>query len=577
MGNARNFVEQWLDGGMSRKKVEKQRTRWSVKHDRFDRKALDQVTDAVPEFQVNARQLARLAPESGETLFGDAFHALYKAIIEQTPLDEMRATHLVNHAVMEEVLGGDEGGLPEYEKLWRLTASDKVGAAQADIKLRPHLEEILDRMQDEQKLANDLQQQMDEHDDLASAMLEMLDQQAGRGSQGEGEGEEGEGQVVPGDGASEGLSDSELQSQIEKIQKQIRELEQQMVDTADQLDQGLEQGQADTRMALSQGMDEAIDEINAHEDASMMFGEDPGALRHLDPEKRIRIAESMESEKFRQIARLLGKMLPRAMGEQCKKVERIPEEIVSVTTGNDLSRVLPMELIDMVNPLTRILALKRYRDREMMQYRMQGTERLAQGDIVLCEDGSGSMSGAREIFAKALSITLMKIAKEQGRAFAGIHFGSRSEITTFEFENKGGAWASESKVKRTTEGRYANRYPDMEMDYIEGVINFAELFYGGGTDFETPLAKALSILQAQHDKYGATRGDLVFITDGMCVVSPEFLKNFLAERDRLDFRVWGMVIGAPVMEPLISICNGDTFQLTDLTDGSEIDTLFQRM
>jgi uncharacterized protein with von Willebrand factor type A (vWA) domain len=922
VGNARDFIEQWLDGGMSRKKVEKLKTRWSVEHDRFDRKALDQVTDAVPEFQVNARQLSRVAPESGETLFGDAFHALYKAIVKQNPLDGMRATHLVNHAVMEQVLGGGEdGGLPEYEKLWRLTASDKVGAAQADIKLRPTLEEILDRLRDEQNLANSLQQQMDEHDDLAAAMLELLGGggSSGEGEGGDGEGGDGEGQVVPGSGDGEGLSEEELQQQIEKIQQQIRELEQRMVETADQLDKGLEESQADMRLALGQGLDEAAAEINAQEDASMMFGEDPGALRHLDPEKRIQIAKSMDSQKFRQIAKLLGKMLPRAMGEQCKKVERVPEEIVNITTGNDLSRVLPMELIDMVNPVTRILALKRYRDREMIQYKMQGTERLAQGDIIVCEDGSGSMSGAREIFAKALSITLMKIAREQGRAFNGIHFGNSDELTMFEFENKNGAWAADSKVKRTTVGRYASRYPDIEMDYIEGVINFAELFYGGGplrvdqrvvtaegwmpigdvkvgdqvyakdgtlanvtgvypqgeldlyevtfkdgatvicdgthiwnvsemggefhdttlnemlgkgfiythrqgqrfrfsvpmaepvqlpvadlpidpyllgyllgdgslggrgsalvhsseeelpwqdclpsgvsvsiyreasparcasyglvgpgkghknpllesleslglkgvrgadkfvpdsylwssvgqrhdllsglldsdgstvghggfefsniskdlceavihltqslggvaslkerkvrdnekpgwrvrgrlpvgmpipfrltrkresyvgmqhqytrsivsakrvdraqavcikidradglfltegfvvthnTDFQTPLSKALEVLQAQHDKYGATRGDIVFITDGICQVSPEFMKHFLAERDRLDFRVWGMVIGATVGEPLTTLCNGDTFQLTDLTDGSEIDTLFQRM
>ena len=579
MGNARNFIEEWLQGGKKRKVAEGQHTRWSVQHDRFDRKALDQVTDAVPEFKVNARQLSRVAPESGETLFGDAFHSLYKAIIKQTPLKDMRATHLVNHRVMEEVIGPDNGegeALPEYEKLWRLTASDKVGAAQADIKLRPHLEEILDRLQDEQNLANDMQQQMDEHDDLAAAMLEMLDQQAGGQGEGEGEGE-GQGQVVPGQGQGEELSDDELQSQIEKLEQQIRELEEKMVETADQLDQGLGDKLSDTRLDLSQGMDEAIEELSAQEDASMMFGEDPGALRHLDPEKRIRIAESMDSDKFRAIAKLVGKMVAFAMGEQCKKVERIPEEIVDIEKGNDLTRILPLELINLVNPVTRVLALKRFRDQQMMQYKMVGVERLAQGDIVLCEDGSGSMGGAREIFAKALSITLMKVAKEQSRAFAGIHFGSKSEITTFEFDNEGGAWAPESKVTRTTEGRYASQYPDMEMDYIEGVINFAELFYGGGTDFETPLAKALSILQAQHDKHGATRGDIVFISDGICSVSDEFLRHFLAERDRLDFRVWGLVIGAPIREPLTTICNGDTFQLTDLTDGSELATLFQRM
>jgi len=410
----------------------------------------------------------------------------------------------------------------------------------------------------------------------------MLQQQAdgsgGKdGEKGDGDGEgEGEGQVVPS-GPYEELSDEELESQIDKLEKQIRDLEEKMANTADGLDKGLGDKLGDTRIDLSRGMDDAIEELNAQEDASMMFGEDPGALRHLDPAKRIQIAKSMESDKFRQIVKLLGKMVPRAMGEQCKKVERIPEEIVDIELGDDLSRILPLELVKFADPRQRVLALKRLRDKQMMQYKMVGVERLAQGDIIVCEDGSGSMYGAREIFAKALSITLAKIANEQGRAFAGIHFGSQSEVTTFEFENKGGAWAADSTVTRTTEGRYASQYPDMEMSYIEGIINFAELFYGGGTDFHTPLAKALSLLQAQHDKYGATRGDIVFISDGICSITPEFMKHFLAERERLDFRVWGMIIGASVMEPLTTICNADTFQLTDLTNGSEIDALFQRM
>ena len=590
MSNAREYIEQWLGGRLSRTKAEKVRTRWSVQHDRWDDKARKQVQDSVPEFQVNAKQLGRLAPGSGETLFGDAFHALYKAKPTQTPRGEMRPTHLVNHSVMEEVLGGPDGEtLPEYERLWRLTCMDKVGAAQADIELRPHLEEIMDRLKQAQDQANQMQQQMEDHDDLAGALLEMLQQQGSSGgksededSEGEGgdgsdEGE-GEGQVIPGSGSGgEQLSEEELQEQIEKLQEQLRQLEEQMLETADKLDQELNDAKGDVRIGLGQAMDAANEELSDQADASMMFGEDPGALRHMDPEKRIRIAKAMETDKFRAIAKLLGKMQPFALGEQCKKVDRIPEEVVDITVGNDLSRVLPLELARIADPVQRVLALRRFRDRQMMQYRMRGTERLAQGDIIVCEDGSGSMTGIREIFSKALTITLGKVAHEQKRSFTGIHFGSRSELTTFHFDNSGGAWGEESSVRRETEGAYSKTYPDCEMSYVEGIINFAELFYGGGTDFETPLAKALSILQKQHDETGATRGDIVFVSDGYCAVSKEFMEMFIAERERLDFRVWGLIIGAPIQEPLISLCNGDTFSLTDLTDGSELASLFQRI
>jgi uncharacterized protein with von Willebrand factor type A (vWA) domain len=70
------------------------------------------------------------------------------------------------------------------------------------------------------------------------------------------------------------------------------------------------------------------------------------------------------------------------------------------------------------------------------------------------------------------------------------------------------------------------------------VLDLAEYFPGGGTDYHKPLSAALDCLrQAKH-----RRGDIVFITDGECRVDPEWLKQFRGEKDRLGFSLFSVLI-----------------------------------
>ena len=63
-------------------------------------------------------------------------------------------------------------------------------------------------------------------------------------------------------------------------------------------------------------------------------------------------------------------------------------------------------------------------------------------------------------------------------------------------------------------------------------------FPGGGTDFETPLSAALGCLRAARYR----RGDVVLITDGECRVGPEWLAGFKAEKARLGFALYSVLI-----------------------------------
>jgi len=73
---------------------------------------------------------------------------------------------------------------------------------------------------------------------------------------------------------------------------------------------------------------------------------------------------------------------------------------------------------------------------------------------------------------------------------------------------------------------------------MERVMDLAEFFPGGGTDFEKPLDAALECLKKSRYK----KGDIVFITDGECQVSGDWAEGFCKEKERLGFSLFSILI-----------------------------------
>lgn len=99
------------------------------------------------------------------------------------------------------------------------------------------------------------------------------------------------------------------------------------------------------------------------------------------------------------------------------------DEIHTVGIGNDLSRVLPAELVQLRHPLMKGEFKPRFIEGKLMQYELKGTEKQGKGPIIVCCDNSGSMSGDREVWSKAVALALLEVATMQKRAFVCIHFG----------------------------------------------------------------------------------------------------------------------------------------------------------
>ncbi len=222
------------------------------------------------------------------------------------------------------------------------------------------------------------------------------------------------------------------------------------------------------------------------------------------------------NEKLKKLARMVGRMKFHALTLRKKIFERSSEEILEVERGDLVSRLLPHELLMLHHPILRKDFHRRFLDQELLQYSLRGIEEKGKGPMVVCLDGSSSMAGEKEIWSKAVTLTLLEIARRQRRLFRSICFSSReTPLQVLDMNRK---------------ERYA---PEMGK-----IMDLAEYFPGGGTDFETPLNAALECLKGSRYK----KGDIVFITDGECQVSPEWAEEFRQEKEKMGFSLFSILI-----------------------------------
>jgi uncharacterized protein with von Willebrand factor type A (vWA) domain len=189
--------------------------------------------------------------------------------------------------------------------------------------------------------------------------------------------------------------------------------------------------------------------------------------------------------KLANMAPVVGAMRALAAGLHRRRVTARPAEIVGVERGRDVRRLLPAELGRLAHPVLRHEAVRRLASGQMLQWRKAARERQGRGPFnVLC-DASGSARGQQELRIKGIALGLLEIARRQRWNFAGVVFSSKDEIATFEFP-----------VGRTDP---------------EALLGFASTFFGGGTDWESPLLQALRLQALSPYR----QGGVVLITDGV--------------------------------------------------------------
>jgi uncharacterized protein with von Willebrand factor type A (vWA) domain len=461
---------------------------------------------------------------------------LFKVAPEQEDQAKMDPHFLLNWAVEEELID-----TPELERARMWTEGDLVNTALTFHDLEPLLEELLD------KKSKEFEEAADHIEELGGCLgglqdqasnLEELVERWKQGGMFDPDGEE----IAGGEEALE-----QLNAAIAAAQEELDKAEQDLENQAGAAARGC-------MPSLRNELEQASDRAERQADMCRGFGMEPGQWQKMDPNERIKLAQRFDrNDTFKKLADLIGPMMRLASAEQQRKVVYMPEEVYDVETGTDLGRLLPSELLDFLRPETRRMFYAKYLEGNTLQYAMRGQEKVGKGGIILELDNSGSMFGDREVWGKAVGLATAAIAREQKRSFYGVHFGGPyDDMKTYDFRD----W---SKVN------------------FNQIIDYAEFFIGGGTDFQKPLSHALKLLQDEEREKGFTEGDIVFVTDGLCSVRPDWLQKFCEERERLDFTVWGILIGGHTRtsEPLNTICDGKVVTIQDLLSGSEVREMFR--
>ena len=511
-------------------------SRFSVDVDKYDREDFENIMKQMEDFSIYRERLVQSsAGELGYDVYQDLYSSLWKVEPKLLEQSAIRPSHIVNRAIMSEMYN-----LGDFAELRNWCQGDDIGSALACNSLEPNLEELYDSLADQVAMAKELDQTLNQlassekdKEDLDKMYNDWVTNQSGD--------------------EQEATDWNEKLQQQNQVVEQLQELAQKQ---SEELEQSLDSSKSIIKQSLKDSLKKTKDEVSNTNVMAEACGMEPGSLQRLPAHERIEFARKMQNQKFARISELFGPMKRLAFSEQRRKVNYAPDEVYDIELGNNLERVLLSEKMQLRHPKLKWLFMKDLLESKLTQYKMRGSERAGKGGIIYCEDGSGSMHGDREIWAKAVGLCLLNIAKKQKRPFYAIHFGSENEIYCMDFSNN-------DETNRISADR---------------VVEFAELFWGGGTDFVTPLNRSLELLNSEFNKTGAVKADIVFATDGMCGVPDEFMKRFKEEQKKLGFKMWGINIGGNVGDqPLSELADGRVASIHSLINGENIRDIFNAL
>lgn len=213
----------------------------------------------------------------------------------------------------------------------------------------------------------------------------------------------------------------------------------------------------------------------------------------------------------------------------------VPMETNGVTRSDNISRMLPQEAAMLGHPVLKKLWHARRAEQALVTYRVEGVEsqvitreedakverqqaghdkRKERGPMIICLDTSGSMQGTPEDIAKALVLECLSVASSQKRGCYVYLFGSANEVEELELS------ADEGGLNR--------------------LIGFLCMSFGGGTDVEGPLRKALDKCK---DKQWHN-ADILLVSDGEFGYHDDLVKKIQRRKKSHALGVQGLLIGS---------------------------------
>lgn len=238
-------------------------------------------------------------------------------------------------------------------------------------------------------------------------------------------------------------------------------------------------------------------------------GSEPGMGSAGDGADALKLARQLLTDsRVRRIAELAGRFKRILAAKRRQRVRHGFDELVDVEQGADLGRLLPTELGRLRSPAAKRLFYRDFLERNCLQYRMEGSDTLGKGPLVVCLDKSASMSGPKDVWSTAVAVALLDVAHREGRRFGLVCFNA--------------GIIHESVVE------------------VGGRLPTEALFVScsGGTSIAAAVSRSLDIIQTRGAKLA--KADIVLITDG---ISDATSAPALAERAKsLDASIMGFAI-----------------------------------
>ncbi|MGE5060719.1 MAG: hypothetical protein ACM3N3_15870 [Betaproteobacteria bacterium] len=465
-----------------------------ILNDAYDRRVWQQLRADSPSLRELEEKGAAFLPHFG-SLLQDIFCLLFKYNINYVEERLVLASALLNEKFLRSIHQG-----AQYEFLREQTLLNEAHAGLSTLILG---ERLLALVREEKLLTRrdmrdlwDIQKQ----EEIVSQKIEEYENA----------------DTIPDDQMSE-EGKKALEKAKQRMGGEVQGAEALLRQKTQRLKEDLEQIDAQAKNRLQAEAIKIAQELEDATEETATWGDTIGTGQRTPPGQKLELGRRLAgNEKLKKLARMVGRMKFNALALRKKVFERSSEELLEVEQGDALHRLLPHELLSLHHPVLRKDFYRRFLDQELIQYSLRGVEEKGKGPMIVCLDGSSSMSGDKEIWSKAVTLTLLEIARKQRRLFRSICFSSADTPL------------------QTLDMNARDRY---EIE-TKAVMDLAEYFPGGGTDFQKPLDAALDCLRQSRFK----KGDIVFITDGECQVDPQWAENFRDEKARLGFSLFSVLI-----------------------------------
>ncbi|MFT7579615.1 MAG: hypothetical protein ACI9MR_001281, partial [Myxococcota bacterium] len=230
--------------------------------------------------------------------------------------------------------------------------------------------------------------------------------------------------------------------------------------------------------------------------------------------------EMVQLPGMRKLVRLVGAFQAEARAARRRRVPRAATEVYGIQQGGPLSRSLPSELVMARHPQLRRVFMAKFAENRLLGYRLRGDDNQGRGPAVFLLDVSGSMSGVKLTWAKAVVLAMADLARRERRRVTALCFSSGGSFARFDL-----AVPRLGMTPRTLDET--------------GFLALSRKRAGGGTEFQGPLEEAFRIVEEERD---LRRGDIVLVTDGEADLSADVVKSMRARAKLQDTRLFGVLM-----------------------------------